>query len=82
MPVYESSTETERATSGMGANLTYGMLQINSNPYYFVIVDDPGASGYDCCGFYKVYYSKNLDQFLEYQVYSKKDKELLTKLYI
>lgn len=81
MPIYASSTGDIAASSGMGAELTYGMLQIDEEPCYFVVVDDPGASGYDCCGLYRVYYSFNLEKFLEEQAYTQKERELLNKLY-
>lgn len=81
MSIYTSSTGAVCARSGMGAELIYGMLQIDKEPYYFVIVDDPGASGYDCCGFYRVYYSRNLSKFLEEQAYTRKERELLKILY-
>ncbi len=81
MPIYVSGTGDIAASSGCGSDLTYGMLKIDNAPCYFVIVDDPGASGYDCCGFYRVYYSFSLDKFLEEQTYNKKEREFLYKLY-
>lgn len=81
MPVYSTSTGDIAASSGMGSDLVYGKLEIDSKECYFVIVDDPGASGYDCCGFYRVYFSFNLDKFLEEQTYDKKECELLRNIY-
>lgn len=79
-PIYESCTDKISAQSGNGADLIYGMDYINSKACYFVIVDDPGASGYDCCGVYIVYYSFNKYIFLDHHAYDKDDRFNLMNL--
>lgn len=74
IPIYTSSTYDIRARSGLGSDLIYGYVKIHDEYCYFVIADDPGGSGYGCCGIYKVYYSFSLSRFLEDHSYSNTNK--------
>ncbi len=80
-PIYSSYTTEVCARSGDGSELIYGKMQIGSKDCFFVIVDDPGRSGYGCCGYYCLYYSYNLDELIREYTYNKDEQILLYELF-
>lgn len=66
-PLYEGRTNRVEycAKSGWdGAEAIYGTFNINEKECYFVITDDEGMSGYDCCGIITLQYSYDVKDFL------------------
>ncbi len=53
--VYETHSGPPLARSGYYSTCHFGKLK--GKEVYFYIMDDPGASGYGCCGCINLYYS-------------------------
>lgn len=52
---------TGPALARSGDSSTCHFCKIENESVYFYIMDDPGYSGYGCCGVIKLYYSDSID---------------------
>lgn len=68
------------AASGTESYETYGRTEVNGQTVFFVIVDDAGASGYDCCGGIFMDYCYTLDDLVAFGV-TEDQKERITSKY-
>lgn len=53
------------AKSGGRASVVYGVERLLGGDCYYVLTDDEGRSGYDCCGKIRLYYSYDIEKYLE-----------------
>lgn len=76
-PPISSSGDSSEETFGTIAykNETGELIKI-----YFLIIDDPGCSGYDCCGGIILDYCSNLEHLVAFGMTDKQKSEILEKL--
>ena len=53
------------AKSGGRASVVYGVELLGGRDCYYVLTDDEGRSGYGCCGKIRLYYSYDIEKYLE-----------------
>lgn len=65
--LWESETNNREycAKSGCKASVVYGKEKIGGRECYYVLTDDEGGTGYECCGKIGLYYSFDIEKYLE-----------------